>query len=335
MYIVESYSLAIVFTFVTMLCWGSWANTQKLAAKTWRYELFYWDYVIGILLFSLILGFTAGSYGTAGRSFMDDLLQVSASNFWSAFGGGIIFNASNILLASSISLAGMAVAFPLGVGLALVLGVFFNYIGAPKGDATILFAGVTLVVAAIVVNGLASGMKSGRETTAGSKKGIWIALAAGLLMSLFYRFVAQAMDLENLENPTSGLMAPYAAFFVFSLGIFASNFLFNTFLMKRPFTGNPVTYKAYFSGSLSTHFVGFLGGTIWGLGTALSFIAAGKAGAAISYGLGQGATMVAALWGVFIWKEFKGAGAKINAMLFAMFVLFISGLLLIILSGGS
>lgn len=97
MFIVNSYLLAVVLCFVTMLCWGSWGNTQKLAAKTWRYELFYWDYVIGILLFSIILGFTLGSIGEQGRGFTDDLMQVNSRNFWSAFTGGIIFNASNIL----------------------------------------------------------------------------------------------------------------------------------------------------------------------------------------------------------------------------------------------
>lgn len=335
MYIVGSYSLAVALCFVTMLCWGSWANTQKLSAKTWRYELFYWDYVLGILLFSVLLGFTLGSYGELGRSFVDDLSQVSSQNFWSAFAGGVIFNASNILLAAAISISGMAVAFPLGVGLALVLGVAVNYFSTPKGDPMILFLGVFLVVVAIVLNGIASGKMAQKNKASSSRKGIWIALSAGLLMSLFYRFVASAMDLENFEYPTAGMVAPYAAFFIFSLGVFASNFIFNTLLMKKPFVGAPVTYKDYFSGHLSTHTVGILGGIIWGIGTALSFIAAGKAGAAISYGLGQGATMVAALWGVFIWKEFNGGGSKVNLMLFLMFVFFITGLVFIIVSGGN
>jgi glucose uptake protein len=335
MYIVSSYSLAVALCFITMICWGSWANTQKLASKTWRYELFYWDYVIGIMLFSVILGFTLGSFGELGRSFTDDLGQVNSRNFWSAFAGGIIFNASNILLAAAISISGMAVAFPLGVGLALVLGVAVNYVSTPKGDPIILFLGVSLVVIAIVLNGMASGKMAQKSKEKSSKKGIWIALSAGLLMSLFYRFVAASMDLNNFEYPEAGKMTPYGAFFVFSLGILASNFLFNTLVMKKPFVGEPVSYKQYFSGLLSTHTVGILGGIIWGVGTALSFIAAGKAGAAISYGLGQGATMVAALWGVFIWKEFKGAGSRINFMLFLMFVFFITGLIFIIVSGGN
>lgn len=334
MFIVNNYPLAVALCFVTMLCWGSWANTQKLASRSWRYELFYWDYALGVLLLSAILGFTLGSIGEEGRSFLADLKQVSRGNFWSAVTGGIIFNASNILLSASISIAGMAVAFPLGVGLALVLGVAINYAQAPKGDLVILTIGVVLVVIAILVNGIASGKHAGasKEKNKGNK-GIWIALAAGLLMSLFYRFVAKTMDLENLENPAPGMLAPYAAFFIFSLGLVASNIVFNTILMKKPFVGEPVSYRQYFSGNMKTHLVGILGGIIWGIGTAFSFIAAGKAGAAISYGLGQTATLVAALWGVFIWKEFKGASKSVNRLLFMMFIFFLSGLLLIIFSG--
>ena len=230
----------------------------------------------------------------------------------------------------------MAVAFPVGVGIALVLGVFINYFGAPKGDPVILFLGVALIVIAIILNGIASGkVSSVTETVKTKKKGVIIAIFAGILMSFFYRFVASSMDLSNLENPISGLMTPYGAFFIFSLGIFASNFIFNTIVMKKPFIGVPIKYSEYFAGKMNLHLVGILGGIIWGVGTALSYIAAGKAGPAISYALGQGAPMIAALWGVFIWKEFKGAPKSTNTLLTMMFILFIAGLSLIVISGGS
>lgn len=334
MYIISSYSLAVFFCIITMLCWGSWGNTQKLAAKTWRYELFYWDYVIGIVLLSVVFGFTLGSMGEQGRGFTTDLAQVSSANLWSAILGGIIFNASNILLSASISIAGMAVAFPVGVGLALVLGVIVNYNSASKDDPIILFTGVALIMVAIIFNSIASGKMSTGDKKS-SSKGIWLAVIAGILMSFFYRFVASAMDVNNFELPTPGMMTPYTAFFVFAMGMLASNFLFNTIIMKKPFVGAPVSYKDYFSGGISTHMVGVIGGLIWGLGTALSYMSAGKAGAAISYALGQGATMVAAFWGVFIWKEFKGASKSVNVLLFFMFLLFITGLGLIIVSGGN
>ena len=334
MYIVENYFLAIVFCFITMLCWGSWGNTQKLAAKSWRYELYYWDYVIGIVLLSLVVGLTLGSVGTEGRSFITDLSQVSSANFWSAFLGGVIFNAANILLSTAISLSGMSVAFPVGVGLALVLGVFVNYFSTPKGDPSMLFAGVALIVIAIVLNGIAAGKASqGSEESNKNRKGILIAVLAGVLMSLFYRFVASAMDLENLTQPLAGMATPYSALFIFSLGILGSNFIFNTLVMKYPFVGKPVSYKEYFKGKMSTHLVGILGGVIWGVGTALSYISAGKAGPAISYALGQGAPMIAALWGVFIWKEFKGGSKTINRLLTLMFILLILGLTLIVVAG--
>lgn len=334
MFIVNNYLLAVVLCFVTMLCWGSWANTQKLAGKTWRYELFYWDYVIGILLFSIVLGLTLGSTGDAGRSFITDLKQVTPGNYVSALIGGAVFNLGNILLSAAVSIAGMTVAFPLGVGIALVLGVIVNYIGAPKGDPMVLFLGVALVVVAIILNAMASG-KMQRSNAKSNSKGIWIAIIAGVLMSFFYRFVAAAMDLNNFESPTPGMATPYSAFFIFSVGIFLSNFVFNTIVMRRPFEGKPVTYSAYFRGDMSTHMVGVLGGVIWGLGTALSYIAAGKAGAAISYALGQGAPMVAALWGIFVWKEFKGASRIVNMLLTFMFIFFLSGLAAIIISGAN
>lgn len=335
MFIVNNYLLAVVLCFVTMLCWGSWANTQKLAGKTWRYELFYWDYVIGILLFSIVLGLTLGSTGESGRSFLTDLGQITPGNYVSALIGGAVFNLGNILLSAAIAMAGMTVAFPLGVGIALVLGVVINYIGAPKGDPFTLFLGVALVVVAIILNAIASGKMHRGSSANTSKKGAVVAVIAGVLMAFFYRFVAAAMDLDNFESPTPGMATPYSAFFIFAVGIFLSNFVFNTIIMRRPFVGQPVTYGDYFRGGMSIHLVGVLGGIIWGLGTALSYIAAGKAGAAISYALGQGAPMVAALWGIFIWKEFKGANSTVNTLLALMFLFFISGLGAIIVSGAN
>jgi len=305
-----------------------------MASKNWRYELYYWDYTIGIFLFALLLVFTLGSFGDSGRGFMEDIQQLEGKYIVSALIGGIIFNASNILLSASVSIAGMSVAFPLGVGLALVLGVFINYFSTPKGDPLLLFLGVLLIVIAIICNGIAAG-KNNKQKTNSNQKGIVLAAVAGILMSFFYRFVAAAMDLDNFESPTPGMATPYTAFFIFAIGVLLSNFVFNTIVMKRPFVGTPVAYKDYFAGKFSTHLVGILGGCIWGLGTALSYIAAGKAGAAISYALGQGAPMIAALWGVFIWKEFSGSTKSTNRLLALMFLLFIAGLSLIVLSGGN
>ena len=298
--------------------------------------MFYWDYVIGILVFSLIMGFTLGSIGEQGRSFVPDLMLVTSAGMLSAIIGGVVFNLSNILLSASTSLAGLSVAFPLGVGLALVIGVFNTYffVEGNQGNPVLIFGGVALIVLALIFNGIASAKQnSASGQSASAKKGVALAIVAGVLMSTFYAFVASAMDIENFENPAAGKATPYTAFFLFAIGIFLSNFLFNTFVMKKPFEGKPVAYSDYFKGKLSTHLVGVLGGCIWGLGTVFSYIAAGKAGASISYALGQGAPMIAALWGVFIWKEFKGSNSTVNALLALMFVLFITGLGMIVAAG--
>lgn len=329
MTVVESYPVAVLLCVVTMLCWGSWANTQKLASKEWRFELFYWDYAIGVLLFALALAFTFGSTGTAGRSFLDDLAQADGANLQSAFVGGVIFNLSNILLVAAIDIAGMAVAFPIGVGLALALGVITNYMASPVGNATLLFTGVALVVAAIVLSAMAySRLPSQGQKTVG--KGIVVSVVAGLLMGFFYRFVAASMstDFITLEP---GKLSPYTAIVLFSTGLLASNFLWNTLVMRFPFSGAPVAFGDYFAkGTPQLHLIGILGGVIWNIGMSLSIIAAGAAGFAISYGLGQGATLVAAFWGVFIWKEFKDAPAGTSTLLTAMFAAFVVGLTLIV-----
>lgn len=333
MFIIENYSLAVAFCLITMLCWGSWANTQKMAAKTWRFELFYWDYVIGIVLFSIFSAFTMGSFGHQGRDFLTDIKQADHTNIISALVGGVIFNAANILLSAAIAIAGMAVAFPLAIGLALVLGVLINYTGAQKGDPVFLFAGVALIVVAIFLNAVAYKRKSMGEQKKVSAKGIGICITAGLLMAFFYRFIAASMDLDNFVSPAAGKMTPYTAVFIFSVGILLSNFVLNTILIRKPIVGEPTSYKAYFSGSFSTHLTGVLGGLIWGLGNSLNLIAAGKAGPAISYGLGQGATLIAALWGVFIWKEFRNSPKGTTSLLVAMFCFFITGLVLLIFAG--
>lgn len=333
MFIVENYSVAVLFCIITMLCWGSWANTQKLVQKEWRFELFYWDYVLGIFLLSLVGAFTLGSMGDSGRSFLDDLAQAEGTNIRSALIGGVVFNLANILLTAAIAGAGMAVAFPVGIGLALVIGVIINYLLHSKGDPLLIFTGVALVTVAIILNAVAYGKHSGSSGRKGVGKWIAISVIAGILMSTFYPFIAAGMDLENFVSPAAGKMTPYTAFVVFATGILLSNVIFNTVLMRRPLEGRPIQYGEYLKGRFGLHIVGILGGSIWGIGNLFNLIAAGKAGPAISYGLGQGATLVAALWGVLIWKEFKGSSKQVNFLITAMFVLFVVGLGLVIAAG--
>lgn len=330
MFIIETYTTAVLFSIITMICWGSWANTQKLASTSWRFELFYWDYVIGIVLLSLIFAFTLGSIGEQGRSFIADLQQANSSSLTSAFWGGILFNAANILLGAAISISGMAVAFPVGIGLALVIGVAVNYAQNPIGDVGLLFGGVALVTLAILLNAKAY-RSLPKDQTKNPTKGLILSIVAGILMGFFYKYVADAMFLD-FTQPLSGKLSPYSALVLFALGIFGSNLLFNSLLMRRPFIGTAVSYSDYLKGNFKTHLTGILGGMIWCVGMAFSIIASDKAGPAISYGLGQGATMIAAFWGVFVWKEFKALPASKHIFLKLMFALFMLGIGLIVYS---
>jgi glucose uptake protein len=331
MLVVESYSVAVALCVVTMLCWGSWANTQKLASREWPFQLFYWDYSIGVLLLALAFAFTMGSTGEEGRGFLSDISQASDDAITMALLGGVVFNMANILLVTAINIAGMAVAFPVGIGLALVIGVITNYLAAPVGDAVFLFAGVALIVVAILIDAVIYRRLPG-NTTHSAGKGLTISIIAGIAMGFFYRFVAASMS-SNFADPEAGLMTPYSASVVFAVGLLLSNAVFLVPLMYKPISGERAPMGDYFSkGNTRLHLIGILGGTIWSVGFCFSFIAAGAAGYAISYGLGQGATMVAAFWGVFIWKEFKASPEGTNSLVAAMFALFAVGLGLIIYS---
>jgi len=331
MFIVENYGLAVLLCVVTMLCWGSWANTTKLTTPSWRFELLYWDYGIGILLTTLLLAFTLGSTGEAGRSFLADFRQAGSNHLFSAFAGGVIFNLANILLVAAIAIAGMSVAFPVGIGIALVLGVLVNYIDNPLGNPLFIFGGVALVALAIVLN--ARAYRKLQAGTAGgvSTRGLLLSVVSGCLMGLFYKYVAASM-VTRFTVPETGKLTPYTALVVFAIGVVVSSFIFNTIQMKRPFAGIPVTFSTYFNGRLKDHLFGILGGAIWCVGMSLSILASEKAGPAVSYGLGQGATVVAALWGIYIWKEFDKAPKGTKTILNFMLILYAAGLAMIILS---
>jgi glucose uptake protein len=333
MFIVSSYPLAVVLCVVTMICWGSWANTMNLKPKTWPNPLFYWDYCLGIVLFMLLLGLTLGSSGTGGRSLAEDLGQADAGSLGSAFLGGVVFNLSNLLWVAAAAVAGMSVAFPVAVGLALVIGVIYNYISEPAGDPLLLFAGVGLVVVAIVVNAIAY-QTIPSKTKGDTRKGVILSVLAGIIMGFFYGFVADSISM-NFANPEAGKLTPYSAVFVFSIGCYVSGYLWNTYFMYKPVEGRASTYTEYFhEKSIKVHLSGIIGGMIWAMGLAFSILSAEQAGPAISYGLGQGSTMVGAAWGVFVWKEFREAPKKTNLLLAIMFICFVAGLALITMARG-
>jgi glucose uptake protein len=331
MVIISSYITAVILCVITMLCWGSWANTQKLASQFWRFQLFYWDYSLGVVLLSVLFALTLGSIGEAGRPFLADIAQGSFQNLGSAFIGGVVFNIANLLLVAAIDIAGMAVAFPIGIGIALVWGVIVNYVAAPVGNPVWLFTGVSLIVLAILLDAIVY-KKLPSQQGAIATKGIVISIIAGIAMGFFYRFVAASIT-SNFASPEAGKLTPYTAVVVFSIGLFISNFLWNSIFMYKPLKGEAVTYGDYFKlGNTRLHLIGLAGGIIWCIGMAFSIISSEQAGFAISYGLGQGATMIAAGWGVFIWKEFKEAPKGTGRLIALMFLFFIAGLSLIIIS---
>ncbi|MCS7314372.1 MAG: multidrug DMT transporter permease [Bryobacterales bacterium] len=330
---VDNYALAVLLCVLTMICWGSWANTQKLVARAWRFELYYWDFVTGLLLLSAISAATLGSFGPLGRPFMEDLRNASAGSIFYALLGGAVWNLGNLLLVAAIAVAGMAVGFPIGGGIAWVLGILFNYVlmllgkGAPQKKPLVLFAGVAVIVAAILLS-MAAYRRLAGAVKKTSAQGILLSIGAGLLIAFFYGLVVKAIDPLFVSGGTGDLMPLTAAFF-FALGAFLTTFLFNPFFMRRPVEGPPVRMAQYWRGDARTHLVGLAGGAIWGLGLTSSFLAVGAAGPAVSYALSNAAPVVAILWGVLVWKEFAQAPGGTNRLLAWMFSCYLAGLALI------
>jgi len=304
---------------LSMLCWGSWANTQKIN-KQWRFELYYWDYMWGLVACSLIFGLTLGMHdATSPESFLRNLSAASFRSLLEAFLGGVIFNLGNLLLVAAIAEAGMAVAFPIGAGLALVIGAVINYIISPKGNPFLLFGGIGLVCVAIVLDALAyRGLSNSAKA---GKKGLWLSLACGVAIGLFYPFVAKALTGTNH-------LGPYTVYFIFALGALLSNFPMNYALMRHPVSGPSLRMKDYLRARPSLHIWGLVGGVIWGVGTTANFVASyvPMIGPATSFSLGEGNTMISAIWGIFVWKEFAGAGTRVKILLTVMFLVFVLGL---------
>ena len=330
MILVQNYALAVFLCAVAMVCWGSWQNTQNLIGKAWRFEHYYWDFSIGILLFALLMAFTFGSMGNQGRSFLVDLKQADTNNLLSAAIGGVIWNTGTLLLVAAISIAGMSVAFPIGGGIGWTLGILINYMGKPEGNPLFLFSGTAFIIFAIILS-----MQSYRKLATHQKKptlkGILLSLLAGLCIAFFYRFVASSLA-TDFTLADAGKISSYTAVVFFSIGALICTAILNPFFMAKPVQGQPVKMREWFSGGSKAHLLGLLGGAIWCLGNSVSFMAVGSASPAISYGLSNSAPVVAALWGIFVWKEFKEAPKGTNILLSMMFCCYLIGLVLIVYS---
>ncbi len=326
MFTVNSPGVAIFFCILTMIGWGSWANTQKLAGKErWPFELFYWDYAVGVAIAGFFFFVTLGVAGSAGMPSFANLATASASAIWTAIAGGALFNLANILLVAAIDAAGMSVAFPVGIGLALIIGTAASYVQTPKGDVVFLGSGVALILVAIFVSALAH--RRGSQKAAGAQRsGLLFAIIAGLLMGFFYpelmRSISRAFNTQPIQ---AGLLTPYTALLFFGIGVLASSVPINGWFMRSRHS----RMSEFWSARPGLHIPGILGGLIWMFALGLNVIASGVAGPAISYALGQGATLIAALWGVFVWREFKGAPAGTGRLIVIMFAAYTVGIILI------
>jgi glucose uptake protein len=329
MIIPTTYASALMLTILTMICWGSWANTFKMTKK-WRFELFYFDYAAGVLIAAVVAAFTFGSMGEE-LTFQDNLLIASKRMMLWGTLAGVVFNLANMLLVAAISISGMSVAFPIGIGLALVIGTIWSFLLNPQGNPYLLFGGAALVGVAIVVNAMAYRAHLGRSAGAANRsiKGIVISLVSGLLMGSFYPLV------EMSKGPEIGYgLGPYTVGFFFAIGVFLSTLIFNLYFMNLPVQGEPVGLVEYFRGSAKSHLLGVFGGIIWTVGAIANFVAASapktvQLGPAISYALGQCATLVSVLWGLLVWKEFRGASTRVWRLIGLMIALFIGGVALL------
>src|SRR5215470_9727050 len=325
MYTPQTLSVALLMMITSAICWGSWANTYK-GVKNYRFELFYWDYAIGIFLISLILGHTMGSTGHNSQSLVENIHSTGVSNIVYAMIGGAWFNLANLLLVAAIDMAGLAVAFPISIGIALVVGVVLSYVQQPKGNLPLLALGVICALLAVIFDGKAYGNLPASARTV-SKKSVITCVVSGILMGLWAPFLAHSMTRGNS-------LGPYSAYVFLTLGALLSCFIWNIYFMKRPLVGEPVSFSGFFSGPPSGHLLGLLSGGIWGLGTVFNLAAGSSTAFAISYAIGQSAPMVAAAWGLFVWKEFAGSGTRARLYLGLMFVFYILAILMIARSNG-
>ncbi len=325
MFTPPSLTVALLMMIASAVCWGSWANTYK-GVKNYRFELFYWDYAIGIFLISLILAFTMGSTGHDSSSFVANVQSADASNIVSTLIGGAVFNLANLLLVAAIDMAGLAVAFPVSIGIALVVGVVLSYALQPKGNALFLAIGVACALIAVILDGKAYGSLSRAGRTI-SRKSIVTCVVSGVLMGLWAPFVTRSMTHGNT-------LGPYSVAVFLTLGALLSCFIWNIYFMKKPLVGEPVNFSGFFSGPPSGHLLGFAGGVIWGTGMVFNLVAASFTGVAISYAIGQSAPMVAALWGLLAWKEFAGSGSRARVYLVLMFIFYGLAILLVARANG-
>jgi glucose uptake protein len=316
MFIPQDFSIALLMIIISAVCWGSWANTFKFT-RNYPFGLFYWDYALGVFAISVFLAFTLGSLNDGATSFLHNMVSADPENIASALIGGAIFTVANVMLVAGIDMAGFSVAFPVAIGTAMVVGVALSYMLQPRGSFLVLAIGVLLTIAAVIMDGKAyASLSSASSGRASARKCIIVCVGSGVLRGLFAPFVTHAL---TARTP----LGPYSTAVFFTFGSLLSCFAASLYFMKRPLAGVPVMFRDFFRSGLKHHLPGILGGCIWGTGTVFNLVAATCTGVAISYAIGQSAPMVAAIWGIFVWREFSGSGRKAHVFLALMFGFYI------------
>ncbi len=335
----QSYPAVLILTILSLLCLGSWASGFKFAGK-WRFELFYLDFAIGLLLASVIFAFTVGNLGYDGFNFVDDLQHAGKRQWMYVFLGGMIFNLGNMLLVAAVSVCGMAVAFPMGMGMALLLGTGLGIAGRPAGNSLLLGLGCLLILTSILVNAVSYRIMAVAQDLAVARagrskstrrpspvKGIVLALLGGILIGSFTPLV------ERARTGDLGI-GPYAIGFIFAFGVFFSTFVFDIFFMNLPVKGEPLEFGAYLNGRPTQHLKGIGSGFVWYAGVVLAWVCTSvpdtiQGNPTLTFVLTQGSPIVAALWGIVVFREFKDSDVRVKLMGTLMLILFLCGLAMI------
>lgn len=310
--------LAWTLMILSMICWGSWANTFKLTRGV-RFELFYWDYAIGVAVSALFLALLLDTPGASGASFPQSLMSARPEALMEAAAAGVVFNLANLLLVAAIAIAGLAVAFPVAIGTALIVGTALTFFVDHKGAPLLIALGVCFAALAIVCCAVAYRAQA-RELQF-TRRGVLICLVSGLLMASWAPLAASSM-----RGVAEQALTPLASFAVFAVAALISTLPFNLYLMRRPLIGVPVSMREYSAGGIRWHLLGLVGGAVWAIGTASNLVAGNSVGFAVSYAIGQSAPLVASLWGIFVWKEFAGASPAATKGLAAMFVFYVAAI---------
>lgn len=313
-----AFPVAFTMLVVGMICWGSWTNAYRIA-REWRLELFHLDYSLGLFLIAMLASATLGTFFSP-PSFGENLRRADHSSWLWAAGGGVLVNVGNLMLMVGINRVGMAVAFPVSVGLSLVFGTLLAYRITPKGDPFLLALSVGLIFCGILTNSLAYHYRATDNlTTQRLKSGLGICIVSGILFTCSGPMLARAM-----ASPSP--LAPYGACALYSFGSLIVSGPLLLYLMHYAIEGKPISLADYFTRSFRNHAAGLLGGVVWGAGMLFTFLPAGVVGMPIALTIGQADSLVAALWGIFVWHEFQNSPPRARILLALMFIFFLGGL---------